>query len=65
MEQQELQAWGENIRKLIEKPVDTYRDFAEKGFKPFSAKLSQTGVFDRLMQETWTLTHELDEKIAK
>ncbi|XP_064624711.1 uncharacterized protein LOC135486100 isoform X2 [Lineus longissimus] len=65
MEQQELQAWGENVRKQIEKPVDAYRDFAEKGFKPFSAKLSQTGVFDRLMQETWTLTNELDQKIAK
>ena len=52
MELHELEAWSENILQYVEQPKVDFRKFVDQCFGPFSAGLSNKGVYEQLEKDT-------------
>ncbi|XP_005097291.1 uncharacterized protein LOC101859401 [Aplysia californica] len=51
-EHDELEAWRAQMMEVIERPKETYKQFVEQCFKPFSASLTEQGIYLQLNRET-------------
>lgn len=69
MELHELNAWKERCVQVIEQPKDVFRRFVEQCFGPFSASLSEDGVYRALVRECkqylQLLMHAVDTRKQK
>ncbi|ESO83920.1 hypothetical protein LOTGIDRAFT_108137 [Lottia gigantea] len=63
MEKDELEAWKVRILKIIEEPKDVYKKFVSNCFEPFSAEISNQGVYKKLCQETLQYSTDLRTKV--
>lgn len=65
MELHELNAWKDRCIQVIEQPKEDYRRFVEQCFGPFSAGLSEDGVYKDLMKETKQYQQLLLQEVDK
>ncbi|KAL4240910.1 hypothetical protein ACF0H5_001692 [Mactra antiquata] len=64
LESEELDVYKSETLRLIEKPVQAYRDFVSKVFRPFSATISHDdGVYKELQAETSNYRTDLTNKV--
>lgn len=63
LELDELEAWKNNVLKVIEYPEEEYRKFIKQCFKPFSADVIDDGVYKKLCVETAQYKADLISKV--
>ncbi|CAI9722776.1 Hypothetical predicted protein [Octopus vulgaris] len=63
LEFDELEAWKNNVLKVIEYPEEEYRKFVKQCFKPFSADICDDGVYKKLCSETTQYKTDLTNKV--
>ncbi|CAG5132948.1 unnamed protein product, partial [Candidula unifasciata] len=65
IEHDELDTWKKQQLAIIEEPIETYQKLVEQCFKPFSAALSERGVYLDLCQETAEYVKILNAKVSQ
>ncbi|CAL1542802.1 unnamed protein product [Lymnaea stagnalis] len=65
VEHDELEAWKKQVLTVLEQPQEAYRNFVDQCFKPFSATLTEQGVYLRLCKELSQYTSELNTKVSE